>query len=145
MIRFTRTRTTLAALLLGGALALPILPAAHAAPARTFAASLVGNWKNASGPATRNITRLQFYYAGLGQLYVHVYGKCQPVDCDWGSAPVTFPIARPAQAVFRFSFATKTLEIVKQGYEVTAETFTHFTDGSGRQDYHSIDDFIPAL
>jgi hypothetical protein len=109
----------------------------------SFADSLIGNWKNANGPATPSITRLQFYHVGL-LLYVHAYGKCQPVDCDWGSTLVTFPTARPAQAVFRFSFATKTLEIVKQGHEVTAETFTHFTDGSGRQDYHIIDDFIPA-
>ena len=44
----------------------------------------IGRWVN-ENPNTRGVTRFNIF-KNNGQLYVHVWGKCTPQDCDWGSA-----------------------------------------------------------
>ncbi|MBI3243658.1 MAG: hypothetical protein HYZ49_15345 [Chloroflexi bacterium] len=55
------------------------------------AADWVGTWANANA-ATTNITRIIITSAG-GQLTLHPFGKCTPIDCDWGTQ--TFAYANP--------------------------------------------------
>jgi hypothetical protein len=96
MIRFARIRTSLAALILGGALALPpaqsVAPqAAHAAGGPTPAqASILGYWHNAD-PNTRDITLIHVTYDAFWHKdRVDVWGKCFPKDCYWGTQDVIF-------------------------------------------------------
>jgi len=43
----------------------------------------VGSWVS-SNPNTRMLTKGRIYKQGRG-IYVHLWGKCHPNDCDWGS------------------------------------------------------------
>lgn len=112
----------------------------------SFAAvsQFTGTWKNAD-PNTGGITRLAISGSG-NALTMHAWGKCHPQDCDWGEvsanpyAPgVSSNMEQNAQAVsaiFSTGFS-QTLVIVKPLSRSTlrAETYTRFTDGSGRSNY----------
>jgi len=114
----------------------------------SFAAisQFTGTWKNAD-PNTRGITRLTITGNG-NALKMQAWGKCTPQDCDWGEvtaypyAPdVSSGIEQNAQAVsatFNTSFS-QTLVIVRplSRSSLRAETYTRFTDGSGRSNYTS--------
>ena len=77
---------------------------------------------------------------------IQVFGACSPKACDWGtrqlkaygyfSGPATL-----MEATYELGFATKTLNIIlnddNQGKRLIIDTFTHFTDGSGRKNYFS--------
>jgi hypothetical protein len=81
-----------------------------------------------------------------GTLSIAVKGQCSPNPCDWGSAPATAysnsAATDPASntdaiiAVFNQGFATKTVVLDgRAGDTLRAHVYTHFVDGSGRNDY----------
>ena len=116
-------------------------------------------WTNIN-PNTRSITKARIGFE-CGDLVIcdpsghctipwtgytlRLYGKCHPTDCDWGTVRATYDNAtKTYKASYTQSFAQR---------KVTAKRFTsgifagllqvtvatHFTDGSGRPDYTSVD------
>jgi hypothetical protein len=122
------------------------LLAISAGPAAAGTADFVGTWQN-TDTRTDNITRVEVSRAGRGGgLRVQVFGQCSPRDCDWGtvSASAYAPSAggnleRDANVLianFPTSFSRQTviLRLQRDG-GVRYETFTDFTDRSGRTSY----------
>ena len=117
---------------------------AAATPAAVSPAALIGTWTNIDH-ATRNIVKIVIAAAGSG-ISVHGFGACSPTPCDWGSvsglaysANVSSTTAVAFTAQYRFSFSQVTLTGHIVGKQLLIESFTHFTDGSGRDDYFSMD------
>ena len=107
-------------------------------------APLLGTWNN-TDHATRNIVRVVIAKSGAG-ITVHAYGACSPTPCDWGAvagldyaSSVSSSPAVAFSAQYKFSFSQVVLVGHLQGKNLLIESFTHFTDGSGRSDYYSTD------
>jgi len=105
---------------------------------------LVGTWNNVN-PATRDVVKVVIAAAGSG-IKVDAFGACSPTPCNWGNvagmayaANVSSSPAVAFSAQYKFSFAQAILVGHLQGKNLIIETFTHFTDGSGRDDYYSTD------
>jgi hypothetical protein len=107
-------------------------------------APLLGTWNNVNH-ATRDIVKIVIASSGTG-ITVHAYGACSPTPCDWGAvagldyaASVSSSPAVAFSAQYRFSFSQVILVGHLQGKNLLVESFTHFTDGSGRSDYYITD------
>jgi hypothetical protein len=105
-------------------------------------APLAGAWKNTNS-ATRDLVEIVITAAGAN-LFVHAYGACSPKPCDWGnvagmaySSGVSSTPAIAFTASYKFSFSTVTLVGHLAGAILNVESITHFTDGSGRNDYYA--------
>lgn len=122
--------------------------ASHVAP-------FVGNWQN-DDAATTSQTRAVIGVDGAN-LMVHGYGACVPTDCDWAAAaggPRTTPQSDASDGqlsiLWTFSFKTtaQTLTLLPDG-RLHITSFDHYTDGSGRHDRTTNEDFhrttAPAL
>jgi hypothetical protein len=104
---------------------------------------LDGDWRNVD-PNTRSI--VEIIIAGKD---IHPYGACRPNACDMGvitaesfasstqSSDISKLVAKKNQG---FSQIEISLSLEPDG-RLRAEKFTHFTDGSGRADYSSVDYF----
>jgi hypothetical protein len=149
MIRVSAIRNTLAALLLGASIGAPALPllqgsmqAAHAAANTVNLASFVGTWSNVN-PNTPSIVALRVNrYVSPSDFNVSynlgTWGACHPTACAWGTANLVAGTSY-ATALYRFSFAIKTVRVWRDGTFLRTLTHTHFTDNSGRHDYDSYD------
>lgn len=113
---------------------------APAAAAQTPVATndLNGTWVNA-GPNTNGFARIV-----IDGTTIHPYGACQPRPCDWGivegriygaSVRLAAPVAMTATFVTNFDEVVITLLLESDG-RLRVDSFTHFTDGSRRADYH---------
>ena len=118
-----------------------------ATAAAVVSAPLAGTWKNIN-QSTRDLVKVVIAAAGSG-IKVEAFGACSPTPCDWGSvaglayaASVSSSPAVAFSAQYRFSFSQVILVGHLQGKNLIIETFTHFTDGSGRSDYYSTDTMI---
>ncbi len=104
---------------------------------------LVGKWFNVD-KATGGLVRLEISSTATG-LLVHGFGACTPTPCNWGSVPakefaesVVSTTAVGFTAQFNFSFV-ETLMVGRLEFgALFVETFDHFIDGSGREDYNSV-------
>lgn len=103
---------------------------------------LVGTWINCDH-ATQNLVRVMIAANG-NEIAVHGFGACVPNPCDWGqvngvvySASVASAPAQAFTATYTFSFKVTTIVGYLDGGALIVETFDHFTDNSGRADYHS--------
>jgi hypothetical protein len=117
---------------------------AGAQPATVSAASLIGTWKNVN-PATRDIVQVVIAASGAG-ISVNVYGACSPTPCNWGAvagiayaANVSATPAVAFSAQYSFSFAQVEVVGHHNGKHMTLQTFTNFTDGSGRSNLYTAD------
>jgi hypothetical protein len=117
---------------------------ASASPAAVTPAALVGTWTNVDH-ATRDLVKVVIAAKGTS-ITIHGFGACTPTPCDWGvvsglayaaNVSSTAAVAFTAQYHFSFSQVTLTGHIV--GKQLLVESFTHFTDGSGRDDYFVMD------
>jgi hypothetical protein len=106
------------------------------------AGALAGTW-NACDAATRNLVRIVIAPAGA-EVTVHAFGACSPTPCDWGSVPglvyaanVSSTAAIAFTAHYKFSFSEVIITGVLDNGSLVVETFTHFTDKSGRSDYYA--------
>jgi hypothetical protein len=107
-------------------------------------APLIGTWNN-TNHATNDIVKIIIAAAG-GGISVQVFGACSPSACAWGSAPA-IPVAgsvtsSPAvgfSAHYTFSFAQVLVVGHLQGQHLELETFTEFTDNSGRSNLYTTD------
>ena len=103
----------------------------------------VGEWKGTGS----GLTRIQIRLAG-DQVRLRAFGACHPQDCDWGevnaqpyAANVGAGVLDTAEAVsaqFVSGFSRTFLVAYPVGtYQLRVESFTIFTDTSGRSPYHS--------
>lgn len=124
----------------------PLLPdfACAAAAQQPAAGSLNGVWVNVD-PHTRGLVRV-----AINGNRIHPYGACQPDPCDWGvlkaksfsgSVDSSNQTALEAKQTTSFSRVNLTLSLEPDG-RLRVEAFTHFTDNSGRADYHSENFFV---
>ena len=60
-----------------------------------LAAALLGTWVN-EDPNTNRITRVEIRNDSTQTIFVHVWGKCDPRDCDWGETTGHFKDANAA-------------------------------------------------
>jgi len=105
-----------------------------------------GTWKN-SDSETGGLTTIIINVKGRN-IRVHVWGKCLPEDCDWGTVMARSyalgdvcskiqadTITDTITAVFSWSWS-ETLMVIKQlvANHLAVEVYTHFTDDSGRRD-----------
>ncbi len=133
-LRFAFVATTSIAILL------PVC-GAPAAPAQAPAAinDLNGTWVNAD-PNSSGFSRVV-----IDGTTVHPYAPCRSRPCDWGilegkvygaSVRSPVPVAMTATFVTNFDEVVITLLLESDG-RLRVDSFTHFTDGSQRADYHS--------
>lgn len=84
-----------------------------------------GTWVN-EDPDTAGITRVE-----IAPWTVHMWGSCEPSDCDWGEAP--YAIHEDELHVFwdqGFALEVQVLALLPNG-ALQVETTTYFTDGTG--------------
>jgi hypothetical protein len=115
------------------------------------ASSLPAIWINTA--ATGNVRAVILSIgSGSGLLQVHAYGFCSPVPCNWGTVTgitfgpsVTATTLRTFLAPYTFSFARKLLDgtVNTTGTRLTVQTWTEFTDHSGRSNYETTETFVP--
>jgi hypothetical protein len=113
-----------------------------------------GVWSN-TNHETGGITRAEIRIVGK-QLRLHVFGKCSPNDCDWGEVDARAygpnvsadlrTSTRGVMAQFETNFARRVLVARPEGANhLVIETFTAFTDSSGRTAYQSVDTMERAV
>ena len=119
------------------------LPKEHVAHVVT-PSTIVGTWVNVDH-ATRDIVRLVIEPNG-NEITVHGFGACVPNPCDWGktkgmiySASVATTPAVAFTAAYNFGFKQTTLTGHLYNGALFVESFNHFTDDSGRDDYFTLD------
>jgi hypothetical protein len=112
-------------------------------------AQFAGEWENVN-PNTRGVTALNITVSGTNVM-VHAWGQCHPTDCDWGNMQayaygpnVSSNLPATAQAVsvvHKESFAERLMILRSSGTQLRAETYTRFTDTSGRTNYADMEMF----
>jgi hypothetical protein len=117
-----------------------------AATAFASVIQFAGVWKNIN-PNTNGVTTLDIKVSGTN-MTVRTWGKCSPTDCDWGTV-TAYPYAknvsvnlantaRVVSAIYTTGFSETIIIIRPMGKaRLRAETFTRFTDGSGRSNYNA--------
>jgi hypothetical protein len=107
----------------------------------------MGTWNNINA-ATRDLVKVVITARGAS-ITVDAFGACSPTPCNWGAvtgiAYASSVGATPAvafSAQYTFSFAHVILMGHLQGRQLQVETFTQFTDRSGRSNLYSADTFI---
>jgi hypothetical protein len=105
------------------------------------AQSLVGTWVNQDAN-TRGITKVEVT-GTPGNYQIRTFGQCSPTDCDWGnSSLITYGSSvsdtthNYGTTTYNPGFATTNLTLESSGGTLTVNSFTRFTDNSGRQNYH---------
>jgi hypothetical protein len=126
------------------AAALAALSVAMTAPAWGAQRDFAGAWKNAN-PNARDLSHLDFHREGADTV-VHVWGKCQPTDCGWGTAhtrlysgAATTPVvagADTAIAEFERAGVQRMLMLTLDGAQIDYSVYTFFKT-SRRPNYHS--------
>lgn len=113
------------------------------------ASSLLGVWFNAS-PNSANIRKIIISLNPNGTLAVRAFGSCVPTLCAWGKVTgITFGTGissltgRVFLAPYQFGFANKLVDgsVSATGTRLTVNTYTEFTDHSGRSNYAATDTF----
>jgi hypothetical protein len=119
----------------------PAASPATAIPAPAF----VGTWNNIA--STGHFVKLSFDVVG-GQLRVHAYGACSPTPCDWGiqnavvyGANVSDANGNTFTAQYDFGFERVIITGKVTRRALKTQTYTQFTDGSGRSNYTTIESF----
>ncbi len=108
-------------------------PMAANTPADSGSAEFLGSWRNPVA-WTQGIVRIDVHDE-LGTLKIRVWGRCLPVNCDWGDrAPEPFiALSTRKVAAFRISYGrdhegigTDLLLRLEPGPRLRAETYTTF-------------------
>ena len=76
------------------------------------------------------------------KVYVHMWGACQPIDCDWGeiSADMT-PKSLKVKWVLSWVVEQQEVSILEDG-NLRVVGHVHYTDQSGRKDRDYTENFI---
>ena len=99
---------------------------------------LQGTWIN-QNPETGGLTRIRMS-SSLNRLYINMWGKCHPTDCDWGEMSVSDRDARDKRFKITwnhgFSIVKQKIIMLPDG-RIKVFGITKFTDDSERPDYES--------
>lgn len=108
---------------------------------------LIGTWHNVDH-STRDLVKIVISASGAG-ITVNPFGACVPTPCNWGAAPgtayapnVSSSQAEAFSAYFTFGFAKVEVVGHLRKHELLVETFTVFTDGSGRSNLYTSDTMV---
>ncbi len=102
---------------------------------------LMGSWDN-QDPSTGGLTQIVIDSNQDGHLRVHVWGKCEPKDCDWGVTEIS-PWHGVARTVFDAGFSTTTMEFVPLPDDRLLVVYkSEFKDQSNRHDQDHVEFFI---
>jgi hypothetical protein len=120
------------------------IPDAAATAAVVSSSPLLGTWVNVD-KSTRDVVRIVIAASGSG-ITVNGFGACSPTPCNWGVVPaldyaasVSSTPAVAFSANYTFSFAQVIVVGHLHGKHLLIETFTNFTDGSGRSNLYTSD------
>ena len=109
-------------------------------PAASYTiADFAGDWTN-KNPAG-NITRVDVEQR-LDKAVVHIWGRCVPTDCDWGTAQTSASDAKKGRLQLQWNpgfEVTKTVLTIREDKRLQVDSNTHFADRSGRPDYDGVD------
>ncbi|MEI9885557.1 MAG: hypothetical protein WDN08_03505 [Rhizomicrobium sp.] len=113
-----------------------------AAPAAAADAGFAGTWVNAAA-AEGGVARVVVTEDASRHLALHVLGKCQSQECDWGTQPGHGFSDDPASdalsslsAEFDTGVAHRRITLQRDAdAQMHFEVLTAFTDGSGRRDF----------
>lgn len=103
--------------------------------------SFEGDWLN-EDPDTRSMTRVAIR-SESGKIFVHMWSKCHPTDCDWGEEKTE--VSDASDGVLSITW-NRSFDITKQEITLLSSsrlmvaTHTQFIDVS--PPHHSIDYFI---
>jgi hypothetical protein len=113
-------------------------------PIAVNAEPLLGTWVNCDH-ASRGLVRVMISPSGK-EINLHAFGACYPNPCDWGIVPAKVYAAnivtQPAvgfTATYSFGFKDTVMVGHLMNGALFVEIFDHFTDGSGRADYYSLE------
>jgi hypothetical protein len=109
----------------------------------------LGIW---SGSDKGELARIVVIPAGVNHVRIHLYGRCQPVACDWGEQLARNHSDNPGSADVRsitaeFNTGTALRRITLRqapGKAIRFEMVTDFTDHGDRHDYETSGTFMPA-
>ena len=96
----------------------------------------LGTWLN-EDTETGGITKVTIRVES-SLIYVHMWGRCHPSDCDWGEVTTLVSDADDDRLslewYFSFAIDTQTVSALAGG-RLRVDGHTHFIDDSGRSDY----------
>ena len=127
------------------ALAVCLLVASSLSSASANLNQFAGRWEN-TDPKTGGLTRLEISVIGT-KVKVHAYGYCEPSDCDLGEvegvayAPsVDSNLTETAKAITVKYTDGERIMVIRpaESNRLQVETFTRFSDKSGRADYMAV-------
>ena len=122
-----------------GVMVLLLVPSCGGSPLLPSNTSqFVGMWQNVD-PQTRGLPQINIRTQGSA-VYVHAFGSCVPILCDWGEVSAT-STGGTLQAVFNLSGQIDTQTLILSNGQLQSTVHTHFIDGSGRADYDFTDVF----
>ena len=109
-------------------------------PATLSLDPFIGNWANVD-ESTRGISKVEIR-SESNKVYVHMWGACQPIDCEWGeiSADMT-PKSLKVKWVLSWVVEQQEVSILEDG-NLRVVGHVHYTDQSGRKDRDYTEDFI---
>jgi len=116
-----------------------------AAPARAEIAEFYGIWTNAM-PDASGISRIVIAPGEGGRASIHLFGRCEPVACDWGTQQARTYADNPGSsevhslaAEFDTGGAHRRIVLhIGVGHALRFEEQTDFTDGSARSNYATV-------
>ncbi|MBS3919499.1 MAG: zinc ribbon domain-containing protein [Deltaproteobacteria bacterium] len=117
----------------------------HKTPQRADTSTFLGHWTNEDSN-TRSITRVNIRSGPSGTVFIRMWGKCHPEDCDWGEKKVNVDESERVISIeWRWGFGVQAqqLDILPDG-RLRVLSNMRFTDNSGRQDYDSTDYFVKS-
>jgi hypothetical protein len=117
----------------------------YAAPAGAEVADFYGIWANATADAS-GIARIVVAPEDGGRASIHLFGRCQPVECDWGTqqartysdAPGSSEVHSLAAEFDAGGAHRRIVLYVGIGHVLRFEEQADFTDGSARSNYAAI-------
>jgi hypothetical protein len=131
--------------LLASPLTMPA-PLTHSAikPAVMLATPLIGSWINGNG-AVRDLAKIVIT-TRRASLIVEAFGTLNTDPCDWGAVTgiaYTSSVGSVPAVAFSAQYTFPSSHVILighlQGKRLLVETFTQFTDGSGRANLYCVD------
>lgn len=107
---------------------------------------LLSYWEN-ENLDTSNITRLRIR-SEADTLFIHMWGRCHPTDCDWGEATTAGTDAGDGVLSLTWKYWWKTetqqLSILADG-RLQVSGHAHYTDNSGRVDRDYVEYYVAKV
>lgn len=111
----------------------------------------LGSWV-ATGSDASGIARVVITKAGANHLRIHLYGRCEPQECDWGEqvaherweSPDSGEV-KTVSADFNVGYGSKHLTLREgPGGALLFDVVTDFTDHSSRHDFETSGSLSPT-